>query len=127
MVIIQPSTGKMVIVHEAKKKYCFLPRGRKDIGETLQEAVLREAYEETGYRANFLPLYKYHHQPAPPLDRNAYHRPDTEPIYMTVDAWKPKTRKDGTSTRGGEYFITWFVGQIEENAVRRYCFCPCFA
>lgn len=46
MVIIQPSSGKVVLIWESKRKYWFLPKGRKDQGESLEQAVLREAYEE---------------------------------------------------------------------------------
>lgn len=53
MVIIQPSTGKMVILSDqyqdargVTRPYCFLPKGRKDIGESLEQTALREAYEE---------------------------------------------------------------------------------
>ena len=48
MVILQPSTNKVVLVHDRKREYAayFFPRGRKDIGETLEAAALREAYEE---------------------------------------------------------------------------------
>jgi len=117
MVVIQPSTGKMIIVEETKKHYCFLPRGRKDLGETLQQAAVREAYEESGYQVEHFPLFKHNHQPAPPNDQEAYGRPDTEPIYMTVDTWGPKVRRGQVIDVGGEYFISWFVGQIPANAV----------
>lgn len=46
MVVLQPSTGKVVLVYETTRKYWFLPRGRKDVGESLEEAALREAHEE---------------------------------------------------------------------------------
>ncbi len=46
MVILQPSTEGVVLVYEKVEKYWFLPKGRKDIGESLEEASLREAYEE---------------------------------------------------------------------------------
>jgi len=46
MVIIQENTHKIVVVFETQKKYWFFPRGRKDIGESLEKAALREAYEE---------------------------------------------------------------------------------
>lgn len=46
MVIIQRNTHKIVVVYEQKLGYWFFPRGRKDIGETLEDAALREAYEE---------------------------------------------------------------------------------
>jgi len=84
----------------------FLPKGRKDLGETLQDAALREAYEESGYKVSFLPIYKYSQQPPPPSDELAVMRPDTEPFYMTVTTW-----------RRGEYFVLWFLGEIEEDAI----------
>jgi 8-oxo-dGTP pyrophosphatase MutT (NUDIX family) len=46
MVVIQPSTGKIVVIYESKEKVWFLPKGRKDVGESLEQAALREAYEE---------------------------------------------------------------------------------
>lgn len=49
MAIIQPSTGKVLLVYESKRGYWFLPKGRKDIGETIEEAALREAYEEVRF------------------------------------------------------------------------------
>ena len=49
MVIIQPSSRKIVIVYDPPSKAYFLPKGRKDIGESLEQTALREAYEEVVY------------------------------------------------------------------------------
>lgn len=46
MVIIQPSTEKFVIVYDSEVGQWFLPKGRKDLGESLEKTALREAYEE---------------------------------------------------------------------------------
>lgn len=60
MVIIQPSTHKIVVLHDSndledtvgtvtrKKRsdYWFFPKGRKDVGESLETTAIREAYEE---------------------------------------------------------------------------------
>lgn len=47
--ILQPTTGRVVLVtignQEAKNGRWFLPRGRKDIGESLEQTALREGYE----------------------------------------------------------------------------------
>lgn len=45
VVIIQPSTSKIVLVTDKRERW-FLPKGRKDKGETLEQTALREAYEE---------------------------------------------------------------------------------
>lgn len=49
MVVIQPSSGKVLVVNNTERGTWFLPRGRKDIGETLEQCALREAYEEVRY------------------------------------------------------------------------------
>ena len=58
VVIIQPTSGKVVVIslkqmrkdEETGKEYeyegFFLPKGRKDLGESLEDAALREGYEE---------------------------------------------------------------------------------
>ena len=45
VVIIQPSTAKIVLVTDNRERW-FLPKGRKDKGESLEQTALREAYEE---------------------------------------------------------------------------------
>ena len=46
MVIIQRNTHKVVVLFDTQTERWFFPQGRKDIGESLEEAALREAYEE---------------------------------------------------------------------------------
>jgi hypothetical protein len=61
-----------------------------------------------------------HNAPAPPHDRNAYDRPNTEPIFMSLISWQPKRRSPpGSVDNGGEYLISWYVGRITEDAVRK--------
>lgn len=47
--ILQPSTGRVVLLtigdEKEKNGRWFLPRGRKDIGESLEATALREGYE----------------------------------------------------------------------------------
>jgi ADP-ribose pyrophosphatase YjhB (NUDIX family) len=53
MVILQPSTDRVVVVHDSVDGHWFLPRGRKDIGESLEKTALREAYEEVCLAVRF--------------------------------------------------------------------------
>lgn len=46
MVIIQPETRKIVVVFDKQTDRWFLPKGRKDLGESIEQAALREAHEE---------------------------------------------------------------------------------
>ena len=45
VVTIQQSTGKVVVVENGEGRW-FLPKGRKDEGESLEKTALREGYEE---------------------------------------------------------------------------------
>ncbi|KAF8816963.1 hypothetical protein BYT27DRAFT_7205352 [Phlegmacium glaucopus] len=120
MILIQENTHKIVVVYETQKKAWFFPRGRKDIGESLEQTALREAYEESGYHAEFMPLFSPHHAPTPPHQPDAHERPNVEPIFVSLRAWQPKRRRrPGTVDNGGEYLTTWYVGRIAENAVQQ--------
>lgn len=55
-VCVDPRTSKVLIIFNRRLGIWQLPKGRKNIGEDLQSAALRETYEETGVRADLLPL-----------------------------------------------------------------------
>jgi len=125
MVVIQPSTGKVVVVWDSQHHYYFLPKGRKDVGESIEQAALRECYEESGYRVDFLPLLSPTNAPFPPGSRPRLGDPpppNTEPIYITTQSWAARQRFIDQPPRagqyGGEYLTFWYVGQIPEDAVR---------
>ncbi|KAF9006026.1 NUDIX hydrolase domain-like protein [Cyathus striatus] len=119
MVIFQQNTHKIVLVYERKRKYWFLPRGRKDVGESLEETALREAYEEAGYNVEFLPHYGPTRQPVGPAERVTRTKALTEPIYLTITAWKDgaHTPYEAEGSKGGEYMTSWYLGQIAEDAI----------
>lgn len=141
MVIIQPETEKIVMIKDTKLKIWFLPKGRKDVGESLEQTALREAYEEvcnpalnsklflafdaivhelkSGYRAEFLPLYIPTRAPTSPNAQNDgyYEPPNTEPIYVSVITWSPRKKRSGTMDNGGEYLSFYYVGKIPVDAV----------
>ncbi|PPQ80336.1 hypothetical protein CVT25_003619 [Psilocybe cyanescens] len=114
MVIIQQKTQKIVVLYSTKWKYWFFPRGRKDVGESIEQAALREAHEESGYRVQFLPLINPTRQPHSPSMRNRQSSLNTEPIFMTTTNWQPG--RNGPHDHGGVYLTSWFVGQMLEDA-----------
>ncbi|PPR05099.1 hypothetical protein CVT24_010086 [Panaeolus cyanescens] len=115
-VIIQPTTHKIVVVYHKTQKYWFFPRGRKDVGESLEVAALREAYEETGYRATFLPLVNPTRQPPAPSEGRTLL--NTEAVYMTFKPFHPRRLSNGQrEAQGGQYLTFWYVAQIPENAI----------
>ncbi|KAJ8692180.1 hypothetical protein PTI98_009516 [Pleurotus ostreatus] len=126
MVIIQPETEKVVLCYDSRRKHYFFPKGRKDAGEAMETAVLREAYEESGFRATFLPLYTPSHAPIPPQDLDIAWSDNpiksSEPFFVSTKTYNPPsslnpfTKYEVDTSR--VYFIHWYVGQIPANAVR---------
>ena len=45
------SDGKILAMHDQRSPYYYLPGGRVQIGETYEEAVVRELREELGIEA----------------------------------------------------------------------------
>lgn len=124
-IIIQPSSGKVVVVQDGDR--WFLPKGRKDLGESIEEAALREGYEEvgvllgltcslthdrqSGYRCEFLPLYHWTNAPADGSGL-AYGRKHSEPLFVNITSY-PGRR----SRPPGEYLTFWYACQIGPDAV----------
>lgn len=120
--MIQPSTKKVVLVYDSGTKRWFLPRGRKDVGETLEQAAFREGYEESGFRPEPLPLLLPHIQPSSPAQMQA-RRTDpfnskhwlttTEPVYITTIPAPGHGRRQGY-----EYTCFWYAASLPPDAVR---------
>jgi 8-oxo-dGTP pyrophosphatase MutT (NUDIX family) len=81
----------------------MLPKGRKNIGETLEDAALRETLEETGYAAFLLPL------PVPTLatsdGTSMQSHLTTEPVSVT-ERYRGDVRKT----------IFWFAAQADSTS-----------
>ena len=86
--------------------------------------------QQTGYRIQFLPLYTGSLAQDPGLASRPGGLPvkDTEPIAVTTYNWPaghPHLGRFGS----GEYFASWYVGQIAEDAVSGFLslsLCPSF-
>ncbi|PGH04987.1 hypothetical protein AJ79_06944 [Helicocarpus griseus UAMH5409] len=48
--------SKLLLIHWHATGEYFLPKGRKDVGETLERTALHGTFEETGYKVELLPL-----------------------------------------------------------------------
>src|SRR5437667_3929540 len=55
-IIFNLGQKKVCIVRHVEYKEWLLPKGRRNCGESRQQAVLREAQEETGYKCRLLPI-----------------------------------------------------------------------
>ncbi len=55
-VTVDLTASKVLLIRSRGTGECHLPKGRKDLGESLQDAALRETWEETGVRVQLLPV-----------------------------------------------------------------------
>lgn len=95
----------------------------KDVGESLEQAALREAYEEvhivfsplfatvvtylqSGYRVEFLPLYTETRAPGPPSNPQAPYGLNCEPVYISTAAYSARIRGNRIAP-AGEYLTFW--------------------
>ncbi|KAF9454592.1 hypothetical protein P691DRAFT_717096 [Macrolepiota fuliginosa MF-IS2] len=108
-----PDTGidnlQICVLHHRKTNDILLPKGRKDVGEPIEQAALRETFEETGYACEPLPCPMLTRAPNPNLDTSL--RPhveleSTEPFTITV-----KMLKDGSMK-----VILWYLMRMVSNS-----------
>jgi 8-oxo-dGTP diphosphatase len=61
--IVLDQDGRVVLVHRPRYDDWSFPKGKLDVGESFEEAALREVEEETGLRCRLvreLPSIEYH-------------------------------------------------------------------
>ena len=117
-VLIQKSTCEVCLIHtlEGTGEW-LLPKGRKNVNETLSAAAIRETFEETGYHCSLVPLVMQTR--ATPITTTTEHLHDvvrkindiSEPFMISIRQIKamPTNRK----------IIFWYVTQIDEQFARQ--------
>ncbi|KAK8145237.1 hypothetical protein G3M48_004714 [Beauveria asiatica] len=55
-VTVDIAESRVLLIRSRGTGEYYLPKGRKDIDESLEDAALRETWEETGVRAQLLPV-----------------------------------------------------------------------
>ena len=117
-VSVDTTRAKVLLIRWRKTGEILLPKGRKNIDESLQQAAIRETFEETGYQASLLPL----EFPTLATSASDRQRAITEPIAVTqrnagrklkiifwfaaeVDLEKP--REKGTQQEGEDFEPIW--------------------
>ncbi|KAF6838304.1 NUDIX domain-containing protein [Colletotrichum musicola] len=103
---------QVCLLHHLANDEWYLAKGRRNCGESRQEAALREVLEETGFRCTLLPVDMTTRAPASDDDADA---PDTaaarqdltEPFMLTL------RKIDGGA---GMKLIWWYVATLENGA-----------
>lgn len=109
-ILFQLSTRKICLLRSCERNELLLTKGRRNVGESRQAAALREAEEETGFKARLLPVTMISR--APPaveidntLDGPWQYNNVCEPFFLT-HRWR---EWDGLKT------ITWYIAAIDED------------
>lgn len=100
--IFHVAKSRVVLCYHSRDKYYFLPKGRKDAGETIEDAACREGYEESGFRNRLLPIVIRHRQPQPHP-----HTDNSKVLYVTEPVWTQLV----PHTRTSQYMLFWFVAE----------------
>ncbi|RVD89108.1 uncharacterized protein DFL_000129 [Arthrobotrys flagrans] len=115
-VMFHRKSKRVVLVIDDREEHrplgWFLPKGRRDVGETFEQAAVREGEEEGGYPCRLLPVPVPTRQPTKLVDGNAL---STEPIYM--HNWAIPTKRLWQD--GGMYTCFWYVCEITDEDVER--------
>jgi len=108
---LSQGTGKVCLIYYRDKDEWLLPKGRRNCGETRQQAALREAREETGYPCHLHAVTMPTR--CPPNDEKGHvadlprvYRDITEPFFLTI-------RATGTSYAK---IIFWYIAAVDNDA-----------
>lgn len=106
VVIFHVASARAVVCYHTRDHYYFLPKGRKDAGETVERAACREGFEESGYRCRLLPLPQSHRQPAPAETWG-------EEISELSKRWstEPMWTQLAPNRRQTQYILFWYVAE----------------
>ena len=105
---IQAPLRVCLIYHKARGEW-LLPKGRKDRGEDVRDAAVRETFEETGYRCKLLPLDLVTRAPAAgaqTTDAAMEVHGSEEPFMVTLRR----------TQEGGVQLLSWFATVCSEGA-----------
>lgn len=102
------NTLEICILHHLKRDVWLLPKGRKDQGETIEEAALRETYEETGFKCRLWPQRMPTRAPAVGVD-NVYTTQIVDDLVEPIGITIRDLGKDDIK------IIFWFIAKAEDG------------
>ncbi|KAH6671516.1 NUDIX hydrolase domain-like protein [Plectosphaerella plurivora] len=107
-VTVDVQRSKVLLIRSRGSGECMLPKGRKDVGESLEETARRETFEETGVRVELLPVS---------IRTLATAAEATElPVPSTVT--EPIAMNQRTTSEGVLKIIFWYVAVADSSGVQ---------
>ena len=104
-ITLDPVQLKVLLIRWIPKEEILLPKGRKNIGETLESAALRETYEETGFPVTLYALS------FPTLATSAADEHKLQ-LSDTTEAFAISQRRDGNKVK----IIIWYIAKGDSTA-----------
>ncbi|KAG8831024.1 hypothetical protein FRC17_003874 [Serendipita sp. 399] len=99
-----PDEYAVIYIRKRRNGDKVLAKGRKDVGEAIQEAAVRETFEETGYKTTVIEL------PTPSL------APGTQSTIMNQESIGITLKIDGISRKDKVFvqkFVFWWVSEVD--------------
>ncbi|KAH8919577.1 hypothetical protein BT69DRAFT_1246298 [Atractiella rhizophila] len=106
---------EVCLLHDASRDQWLLPKGRKNEGEALLDAALRESYEESGYRVSPLPSTFLTRSTPVNEDPNATFESKPRLSEGCIEPFSVQIRR---YQEGETKLVFWFLGQVEESGKR---------
>ena len=118
------SDGKILAMHDERSPYYYLPGGRVSLGETAEDAVIRELYEELGITAEIVrPLWLNQAFFTEDVDKMNYHELC---IYFLMDVTNTDLLSRGTLFKSKEGRKTHTFEWLEFERLKDEYFYPLF-
>ncbi|EDR15318.1 uncharacterized protein LACBIDRAFT_243804 [Laccaria bicolor S238N-H82] len=109
-----PSNLQICLIYNTTTKSYQLPKGRKDRGESIEQAAVRETFEETGYECELWPQRMLTRALVPGQNiHDVVQEGDglVEPIAVTV-------RDYGEGTGKGTKIIWWYITKVIDDGMQ---------
>jgi 8-oxo-dGTP pyrophosphatase MutT (NUDIX family) len=118
-----PQTPQVCLLHYVKNNEWLLAKGRRNCGESREQAAIREVVEETGYRCHLHPIRMTTRAPSMSEPANVGDEPRsypdlTEPFMLTSRQFKGKEKLK---------LIWWYIAALDkEGSDEKAAGEPCF-
>lgn len=122
--IFHLATARVVVCYHTRDEYYFLPKGRRNVGESSIEAAEREGFEESGYRNRVLGVVTGHRQTFAETEDGAAdngtasskeRRVSREDVFVTEPVWMQLL----PLSKRSQYILFWYIAETVPEEVEK--------
>ncbi|OJD13386.1 hypothetical protein AJ78_06157 [Emergomyces pasteurianus Ep9510] len=126
-VSIDLAKGLVLLLYCRVRRQYHLPKGRKNVGESLEDAAVRETFEESGYKCRILPhnlatlapeyqISQTHKEPLAVQQRRSLGGPHRIIFWYLAEADSTETPAVGTQEEWEDFEPRWL--SLDEAAAK---------